>query len=493
VNSVVALQRTAGNRATARAIAVLQRQPSFGNLFPEDAPHPDARVVRLEKVEGKWKEIGPRYSKTARGNYDFVVRDGRLLAVKAKRTFGAAGHVEAAQGHRVGFSGQVEFEAGVLKRWNDGSGHVRPASAGPTAEKFRQPAIDAGLDKELFERHPEAMKRPRRAGEKGPQLPVQQPATRPPTPGKPPKVGPGPPRLDELEKLRRPKQQEARGEPVAPTGGGQSSATTAENEPTTARPMAKFVAESQARVARWNKLADRLQSYWKLYSALEHALALLAAIDSMTKLLAHGTAMPDEQAKADATLKASQDAKDEAETETEEISWFDWTVMIGEAVRRNDSKTVFELDSALTRLHNALDTAASGYENLSESLAQQLKPLMEARLKQLIQIVTPNTSGTEDNAIAFALHESLERLHNTIESASQVYSEAAGILRQEATQLTRIETLANEMGWDIAQAKARVESEREQRQREIEDRRERTSIREFIKAHPEFALPPANQ
>jgi hypothetical protein len=277
------------------------------------------------------------------------------------------------------------------------------------------------------------------------------------------------------------------------TGGEQSSATTAENEPATARTTAKFVAESQVRVARWNKLVDRLQTYWKLYSALEHALAVLSAIDSMTKLLAHGTAMPEEQAKAAATLKASQDAKDEAETETQDISWFDWTVMIGEAVRRKDSKTVFELDSSLLKLHSALDTAARGYEDLSASLAQRLKPLMDARLEQLIRIVTPDTSGTVNNAIAFALHESLEKLHNTIESASQIYSEAAEVLRQESTQLSRIETLANDMGWDIGQAKARMEYERQQRQREIEDKRERTSIEEFIKTHPEFAPPPSNQ
>lgn len=486
VNSVVALQRTAGNRATARAIAVLQRQPTFGNLFPEDVPDPDAEVVRLEKVAGKWREIRGRFNHTARGTYSFVVRDGRLWAVKG------AGHTEAAEGDRVTWAGEAKFEAGVLKGWNDRSGHVRPAASEP-AEKFRKTAIDAGLDKELFNRHPDNLKRPRPTGAKGPQLPVEQPATRPRTPGEPAKVGPGPPRLGELEPRRRPNPQEVGGEPVAPIGGGQSSASTAESEPTTARATAKFVAEGQARVARWNQLVERLQTYWKLYSALEHALALLSAIDSMTKLLAHGTGMPEEQAKADATLKASQDAKDEAETETQDISWFDWTVTIGEAVRRKDSKTVFELDSSLIKLHNALDAAARGYENLSESLARQLKPLMDARLEQLIQIVTPNTSGSENNAVAFALHNSLEKLHNTIESASQIYSEAAEILRQESTQLTRIETLANDMGWDIAQAKARVEYEHQQHRREIEDKRERSSVEQFIKTHPEFAPPSTNQ
>ena len=211
-NAVVALQRTAGNRATARAIAVLQRQPTFGNLFPDDAPAPDAEVVLLEKADGKWRETGSRFNRTARGTYDFVVRDGRLWAVKAKRTMGAPGHIEAAQGNRAAFAGQVTFEAGILKGWNDGSGHFRPAAADPAAEVFRKAAIDAGLDKDAFGRHPDNLKRPRPRGEKGPQLPVEQPATRPRTPGEAAKVGPGPSRLDELERYRAP-----RSAPAAPT------------------------------------------------------------------------------------------------------------------------------------------------------------------------------------------------------------------------------------------------------------------------------------
>jgi hypothetical protein len=208
----VALQRTAGNRATARAIAVLQRAPTFGNLFPDDAPAPDAAVVRLEKLDGKWRETGGRFNRTARGMYDFVVRDGRLWAVKAKRTMGAPGHTEAAQGNRVAFAGQVTFEAGILTGWNDGSGHLRPAAADPAAEVFRNAAIDAGLDKDAFDRHPDNLKRPRPPGEKGPKLPVWQPATRPRTPGEPAKIGPGPPRLDELERYRAPRSAR-----VAPT------------------------------------------------------------------------------------------------------------------------------------------------------------------------------------------------------------------------------------------------------------------------------------
>jgi hypothetical protein len=211
-NSVLALQRTAGNRATARAVAVLQRQPTFGNLYG-DEPAPGAEVVRLEKVAGKWKEMGRKFNRTARGWYDFVVRDGRLYAVKAKRTLRAGGHTEAAQGNRVAFAGQVEFEAGTLKGWNDGSGHYRPAA------EFRQAAIDASLSAETFAPHPDTLKRPREPREIGPQLPVEQPATRPRDPGGGAKVGPGSPRLDELERdYRAPRAAPAAPEPApAPT------------------------------------------------------------------------------------------------------------------------------------------------------------------------------------------------------------------------------------------------------------------------------------
>lgn len=196
---MVALQRLAGNRA---AIHLLQRDPelgppTLGNL-PRSAPTfgADANVVRLQKVDGVWKEILPRggYTRTARGRYAFVVKDGEIYAVKPKSglTGRPMGHTEAAGGERVSWAGQAEFEAGKLKSWDDGSGHYRPAAS------FRDTAVDAGLDRDLFVLHEDSAARPHSG--KGPQLPVQQPVTKPRTPGEPPKIGPGPPRVDELEK-----------------------------------------------------------------------------------------------------------------------------------------------------------------------------------------------------------------------------------------------------------------------------------------------------
>jgi hypothetical protein len=210
-------QSSGADDAREQGTVLLQREPrgpTYGNL-PREAPAlgSSREIVRLKNVGGTWKEVGPRYTRTARGNYDFVVKDGEIFAVKAKRTPGAIGHTEAARGERVNWAGQVEFEAGQVRAWNDGSGHYRPISS------MRQPAVQAGLPDDRFVQHPETAPRPRPI-ESAPQLPVEQPATQSRTPGEPPKVGPGPPRMEEFE--------ERYGKPPAATSTeGHSAATTA--------------------------------------------------------------------------------------------------------------------------------------------------------------------------------------------------------------------------------------------------------------------------
>jgi hypothetical protein len=101
-------------------------QPTLGNL-PRDLPEPTGRRrFILVKVKDKWYEVshdGRR--RTASGKYDFVVMNGSIYAVKASSKFG---HTEAALGGRVTWAGGIQFtKNGVLKEWNNASGHYVPA------------------------------------------------------------------------------------------------------------------------------------------------------------------------------------------------------------------------------------------------------------------------------------------------------------------------------------------------------------------------------
>jgi len=79
-------------------------------------------------------------------------------------------------------------------------------------------------------------------------------------------------------------------------------------------------------------------------------------------------------------------------------------------------------------------------------------------------------------------------------SASQTYTEAAQMLRDESALLKQVEDKANDMGWDIAQAKARVDYERLERERKAKEERDRKAMQEFLKTHPVFGRPkPANR
>jgi hypothetical protein len=217
---VVQQSSLATDGALGQGTVLLQREPrgpTYGNL-PRHLPAPGSSgaVVRLKEVRGTWKEIGPRYTRIARGNYDFVVKEGEIFAVKAKGTMGAIGHTEAARGERVSWAGQVKFEAGQVLGWDDGSGHYRSLSS------RRRLAVQAGLpdDDGKFAQHRETAPRPRPKAS-APQLPVEQPATRPRTPGEPPKVDAGPPRLEEFERRY-----------------GKPAATTPAVPPTAAKPAA---------------------------------------------------------------------------------------------------------------------------------------------------------------------------------------------------------------------------------------------------------------
>ncbi len=172
--------------------------PTFGNL-PRDAPDAQGmkKRVMLVKEGDVWYEKRPDGQKfRAGGTYDFVVQDGKIWAVKGTSQIGKTnpGHTEAAAGNRVEYAGTIKFGSsqagrGTIREWTNASGHYAPVrdSAEAIAKANGLPwgdgrfkAVDGGFP------------------DRGPQLPVFQPQTRPPAGGTA-KVPAGPPRLGALE------------------------------------------------------------------------------------------------------------------------------------------------------------------------------------------------------------------------------------------------------------------------------------------------------
>jgi hypothetical protein len=233
-----------GNRAMGSlATRLLQRDPptktptkppTIGNL-PRDPTVPAVKV-KLKFLDGAWREVpmhlehrkNVKFSR-ATGWYDFVLKDGELIAVKQSATLMAdpnqrrPGHTEAAGGGRVSWAGQVRFtKSGQVSEWNDGSGHYRPAASD------RKGVVKAGFPDGKFKQHPEVAEA-RKNREPGPQLPVHQPDTKPKE-GQEAKVKPGPPREKELEedlaKSRKTKPPTGSGSGGGGAGGKTPDKTT---------------------------------------------------------------------------------------------------------------------------------------------------------------------------------------------------------------------------------------------------------------------------
>ncbi len=98
--------------------------------------------------DSKWKTIKNGREWPASGRYIFVRLNSRFYVCKAILRAGDIGHLELSQGQPVEYAGEIGFagrrKRGLLRFWNNASGHYRP-SAGAAGE--------AKLPMELFLAH----------------------------------------------------------------------------------------------------------------------------------------------------------------------------------------------------------------------------------------------------------------------------------------------------------------------------------------------------
>jgi hypothetical protein len=412
------LRQPTGDDPGAPTFGWLQSDPDTGRV----APPRIVDRVELRQINGRWYEI--RVGQTdkplaalATGQYNFVVQDGRTWASRYS-------HGSASGGGRVQYAGQMYFDApGALSKWNPASGSYKPA------ESF---ARQAGLPSDKFEPLPPGLEK------KKVQLPVIQPGSgrgAPPAASPPPQATPKPPT-------------------VTPTGGGGARVSPSTGAESIRKQVASVIAGSATNIARAQRFTRRLQGYIAAWGKLNAALGVLSAIDTMGKLLAHGTALPKEQREADQVLQNSQEAQTEAEEAVEDISLLGWTFIIGEALRNEDDQALFALEEAMMKLRHPLEESEKTLKGVAADLFRSVNELQVEKLKQLIQIATPSMGGTGSNAVAFAFHEALERLHGTLLTAARNYTTASETPAYWAYQLKQLEDSANDAAWYVARKNA---------------------------------------
>ncbi len=369
------------------------------------------------------------------------------------------------------YAGQVRFgkgttTSGVLSEWSNASGHIAPTGGGP------DPGKEPLLDPVPFPR--DRLKRIKGEFSKGPQLPVHQPPTRP-RGGQPPKVPPGPPRLEELEKhLRASKSSTpaappktagpavgapgampktsgpAVGAPGAmPTGGTASGQTGA--RASLSSDTARAIARLDAEATKATQFTGRIRIYVAAYGALQHALPLLDTVDAAEKIFAHGTVFQREQSDADAVAAQSAEALRAAELSTAGNAYFGAVIDIGDAIGNRDQKGLFALAGSLTELEQYLSESARTMSAMSTDIDAQAQAMLRAARNNK----KAATQGTNDLAMAqaAALYISTEKLGNTLRGAAENYRSAAETLNGFSASINSAAAEAEEAAWAFGYAR----------------------------------------
>ena len=249
---------------------------------------------------------------------------------------------------------------------------------------------------------------------------------------------------------------------VTPAGGGGTRVSPTTSTESIRKQVASVIAGSASTVARAQRFTRRLQGYLAAWGKLNAALVVLSAIETMGKLLAHGTALPKEQGEADKVLRDSQEALTDAEDAVENISLLGWTFIIGEALRNEDDQSLFALEEAMMKLRHPLEESEKTLKGVADDLFRSVDALQIEKLKQLVQIATPSLGGTGSNAVALAFHQALERLHGTLLTAARNYSTASDTPAYWAYQLKQLEDSANDAAWYVARKHAVQRAQQQQ-------------------------------
>jgi len=251
--------------------------------------------------------------------------------------------------------------------------------------------------------------------------------------------------------------------------------------------VARVIASSQHYVTRAQELTQRIQRYVGAWNKYKQTLEVLSAIDDAEKLLAHGTAMPEEQHAADQTLKESNDAQEQVEATTEDISLGAWAVSIDAAERNGDDKALFEMVQALIAVRHPLETSARDLKDVSDNLFGQADDLTNAMYRQLVEVLSPHGESEIGNVEAAVIHRSLELLRGTTLGAAQNFAAASVTLDSWVFWLNQLADAAERAGWSVARKRALLRYEIEQARRfqsfaPSAETKEGAELREFMDA-----------
>lgn len=213
------------------------------------------------------------------------------------------------------------------------------------------------------------------------------------------------------------------------------------------------VAELRSELADSVHLSERIQLYSAAFGALLQALTLLDTISEAMKMGTEGTVLGPAQHQAEKIENQSQEAVQSSVTLAESLHLFAGIVQVDKARRTENVDALFALSDSFGELSTSLYNSINTYTRLSAQLDARARALLVMRDFYEKMVSLPMGLDDIQNAQAFAMYESLQKLHGPVNAASQHYAEAATNLSAYADGFRDLASKATEAGQRIVSAR----------------------------------------
>ena len=159
---------------------------------------------------------------------------------------------------------------------------------------------------------------------------------------------------------------------------------------------AKAMVELEESASRSARLTARIQGYVAALGALQQAVSLLDTLADAESIFFQGTVLGKEQKEADNIESQSKEAQQAADDIANENMTTAALLMAGEAARRNDPDTMFQIEDTLIGIKGKVDIGVKNLSEAADDLEQHALELLVAAIKAKAAA----TYGTEDAVMA---------------------------------------------------------------------------------------------
>ena len=186
---------------------------------------------------------------------------------------------------------------------------------------------------------------------------------------------------------------------------------------------AKVIGDSQRQIQRSLDFTKRLGLYVRAYSVLGTVTSYLKAISAGLSTFAHGTALPEDQRKADEIAQQAEEAHKFARSLEGSLHF----INVFGAARDGDYDTILDLARQYSEYGNAQRPYVDPFRKLSSDLKVRSIELNGAAFQLQVDSRMPRYE-TATAAYDILISDALLKISGAVERASADYREAASLM-----------------------------------------------------------------